>query len=72
MADRLEELQRTVAELSSIDPAVRELSEEVEGANIQMQELERSLADYLGELELDPEEAFRMLQDAMGKSEERT
>ena len=52
----LEELQRTVAELSKIDPAVADLSEEVEGANIQMQELERSLADYLGELELDPEE----------------
>ena len=52
----LEELQRTVVELSSIDPAIKELSEEVEGANIQMQELERGLADYLGELELDPEE----------------
>jgi len=52
----LEELQRTVVELSSIDPAIKELSDEVEGANIQMQELERGLADYLGELELDPEE----------------
>ena len=52
----LEELQRTVVELSSIDPAIKELSDEVEGANIQMQELERGLLDYLGELELDPEE----------------
>lgn len=52
----LEELQRTVVELSSIDPAIKDLSDEVEGANIQMQELERGLADYLGELELDPEE----------------
>ncbi|MBR9760839.1 DNA repair protein RecN [bacterium] len=52
----LEELQRTVVELSSIDPAIKELSDEVEGANIQMQELERGLVDYLGELELDPEE----------------
>lgn len=52
----LEELQRAVVELSSIDPAIKDLSDEVEGANIQMQELERGLADYLGELELDPEE----------------
>ena len=52
----LEELQRTVVELSSIDPAIKDLSDEVEGVNIQMQELERGLADYLGELELDPEE----------------
>ena len=52
----LEELQRTVVELSSIDPAIKDLSDEVEGANIQMQELERGLVDYLGELELDPEE----------------
>jgi len=58
----LEELQRTVSELSQIDPAISDLSEEVEGTNIQMQELERSLADYLGELELDPEEV-RQVED---------
>ncbi len=53
----LEDLQRTMAELSRIDPVITDLAEEVEGASVQMQELERSVADYLGELELDPTEA---------------
>ncbi|MDA7629679.1 DNA repair protein RecN [Akkermansiaceae bacterium] len=52
----LEELQRITHELSKIDPAISELSEEVEGAASQMQELERSISDYLSELNLDPEE----------------
>ena len=52
----MEELQRLTHELSKIDPAVSDLSDEVEGSVAQMQELERSVFDYLGELDLDPEE----------------
>ncbi|MEJ6648463.1 MAG: DNA repair protein RecN [Akkermansiaceae bacterium] len=52
----LEELQRLTHELSKIDPAVSDLSDEVEGSVAQMQELERCVSDYLGELDLDPEE----------------
>ena len=48
----LEELQRLTHELSKIDPAVSDLSDEVEGSVAQMQELERCVSDYLGELDL--------------------
>ncbi|MGD1978755.1 MAG: DNA repair protein RecN [Akkermansiaceae bacterium] len=52
----VEELQRVSSELSQIDPGVGELAEEVASVAVQVQELERSMAGYLGELELDPEE----------------
>ncbi|MGJ8694964.1 MAG: DNA repair protein RecN [Verrucomicrobiaceae bacterium] len=52
----LEELLRAVHELAKIDPAMGDLSEEVESATTQMQELERSLADYLDDLDIDPQE----------------
>lgn len=64
----LEELQRLTSELSKIDPGVSELSEEIGEVAAQMQELERSVSDYLGELELDPaevqqvEERFNLLE----------
>lgn len=53
----LEDLQRVTSELRKIDPAVADLAEEVEGAAVQMQELERSVVEYLDELEIDPSEA---------------
>ncbi len=52
----LEDLQRATAELCRIDPATGELADEVESVAVQMQELERSVIDYLDELELDPSE----------------
>ncbi|MDA7888456.1 DNA repair protein RecN [Akkermansiaceae bacterium] len=52
----LEDLQRAVGELAKIDPAIADFASEVESANIQMQELEHSLTDYLEELDLDPAE----------------
>lgn len=64
----LEELQRTMVELSKIDPAISDFSEEVEGVAAQMQELDRSVTDYLSELDLDPaevhevEERFNLLE----------
>lgn len=57
VAPGLEDLQRITSELSRIDPAVADLAAEVESAAVQMQELERSVVDYLEELEIDPSEA---------------
>jgi DNA repair protein RecN (Recombination protein N) len=53
----LEDLQKVTSELRKIDPAVTDLAEEVESAAVSMQELERSVIDYLDELEIDPSEA---------------
>jgi DNA repair protein RecN (Recombination protein N) len=57
VAPGLEDLQRVTSELSRIDPAVADWAGEVESAAVQMQELERSVFDYLDELEIDPSEA---------------
>jgi len=56
----LEDFQRTVTELSRIDPAVEDLATEASGAAIQLQEIESTLSDYLGELELDPSEVHEV------------
>ncbi len=69
----LEELQRATSELSRIDPAVSDLAEEVEGSVLQMQELERSVMDYLAELAIDPsevrevEERFNLVENLKRK-----
>ncbi|MGC6567013.1 MAG: DNA repair protein RecN [Akkermansiaceae bacterium] len=69
----LEDLQRITAELRKIDPAIGELADEVESSVVQMQELERSVVDYLGELEIDPaeiqevEERFNLVTDLKRK-----
>lgn len=52
----LEDLQRVTSGLRQIDPAIVDLAEEVEGSVMQMQELERSVVDYLDDLEIDPSE----------------
>ncbi len=56
----LEELQRALGELTRIDPALAELSEEAAGAAVQLQEIESTLGDYLGELQLDPSEVHEV------------
>lgn len=56
VAPGLEDLQRATSELRKIDPVISDLAEEVEGSVVQMQELERSVVDYLDELEIDPSE----------------
>ncbi|YCM44718.1 DNA repair protein RecN [Verrucomicrobiaceae bacterium 227] len=52
----LEDLQRVTTDLRRIDPAIADLADEVESSVVQMQELERSVIDYLEELEIDPSE----------------
>lgn len=69
----VEDLQRTTGELGRIDPAVGEIVEEVATVAVQLQELERTMMDYLAELELDPgevrevEERFNLVESLKRK-----
>jgi DNA repair protein RecN (Recombination protein N) len=57
---RLLEIQRLVRDLEKLDPAIRERTQGLEGAVMELQELERSLADYAEDLDIDPAEAARL------------
>jgi len=57
---RLAEVQRLVRELEKLDPGIRERTQGLEGAAMELQELERSLADYAEDLDIDPSEAARL------------
>ena len=54
---RLNELQRLVRDLERWDPSMSERCAGLETALVELQELESTLADYLDELEINPEEA---------------
>lgn len=58
----LTEAQRCVRELAKIDPTVRDRTAGLEGAVLELQELEASLTDYADELEIDPAEAASLEQ----------
>jgi DNA repair protein RecN (Recombination protein N) len=55
--DRLAEVQRLTRDLVRYDPAAADLVAGLDAAVVEIQELERGLADYVGELEIDPAEA---------------
>ncbi|MGE9271303.1 MAG: DNA repair protein RecN, partial [Verrucomicrobiales bacterium] len=57
---RLGEVQRLVRELEKLDPTVAERTLGLEGAVLELQELEGSLRDYAEELDLDPSEAVEL------------
>ena len=57
---RLLEVQRLVRDLEKLDPSIRERTQGLEGAVMELQELERSLADYAEDLDIDPAEAARL------------
>lgn len=57
---RLLEVQRLVRDLEKLDPGIRERTQGLEGAVMELQELERSLADYSEDLDIDPAEAARL------------
>jgi len=57
---RLAEVQRLVRDLEKLDPGIRERTQGLENAVMELQELERSLADYAEDLEIDPAEASRL------------
>ncbi len=55
--ERITELQRLVRDLEKLDPSIVERTAGLETASVELQELERALADYAEELDIDPEEA---------------
>jgi len=55
--ERLTEVQRLVRDLEKLDPSVCDRTSGLESASLELQELERTLADYAEELETDPAEA---------------
>lgn len=57
---RLAEVQRLVRDLEKLDPSIRERTQGLENAAMELQELERSLADYAEDLDIDPAEAARL------------
>jgi DNA repair protein RecN (Recombination protein N) len=60
----LREVARMVHELERIDPESSKLFEDFEGAVIVLREMESSVRDYAGDLELDPKE-FAALEQRM-------
>ncbi len=54
---RLGEMQRHIRDLEKLDPSIGERCTGLETAVVELQELESTLADYLDELEINPEEA---------------
>lgn len=58
--DRLSQLQRTCRDLEKLDPSLRENLEGVDKAVVELQELERGLLDYVGELSTDPAELAQL------------
>jgi len=58
--ERLAEVQRLIRDLEKHDPSIRERTASLETAVLELQDLEANLADYAGELDLDPSETARL------------
>lgn len=56
----LADVQRLVRDLEKLDPAIRERTQGLETAVMELQELESSLADYADDLDIDPGEASQL------------
>ena len=54
---RLADVQRLVRDLEKLDPSIREQTASLEGAVLELQELEGNLAQYAEDLDIDPAEA---------------
>jgi DNA repair protein RecN (Recombination protein N) len=52
--DRLAEVQRLTRDLEKLDPSVSRHTASLESAVLELQDLERNLADYVEELDIDP------------------
>jgi DNA repair protein RecN (Recombination protein N) len=65
---RLGEMQRHIRDLEKLDPSIGERCTGLETAVVELQELESTLADYLDELEINPEEAAA-LEDRVNQLE---
>lgn len=58
--EQLGEVHRAIRELEKLDPALESLTGGFEGARVELEEIDRSLADYLADLEFDPAEVAEM------------
>ncbi|MBE2283239.1 MAG: DNA repair protein RecN [Prosthecobacter sp.] len=58
--DGLREISRSIHELEKIDPGTAKMFEGFKSAQIELTELESSVADYAEELEIDPAELVRL------------
>lgn len=52
--ERLADLQRLVHDLEKFDPSVRQYATSLETVVLELQDLERDLTDYAGDLDIDP------------------
>ena len=55
--NRVRELQRLVIEIEKNDPAAREWTSGLETAVVELEDLGRGLEHYLGEIDIDPQQA---------------
>lgn len=55
--ERIARVQRLVSELETLDPSIAERTSGLEGAALELQELEDNLTDYAEDLDINPEEA---------------
>jgi DNA repair protein RecN (Recombination protein N) len=60
VVDGLREISRSIHELEKIDPGTAKMFEGFKSAQIELTELESSVADYAEELEIDPAELVRL------------
>lgn len=60
--DQIAQLQRQCRELEKLDPAMSESLQGVDRAAVEFQELERELADYVSDVDTDPEVLARLEQ----------
>lgn len=58
--EQLTEVHRAVRELEKLDPAIADLTGGFEGARVELEEVERGLAEYLSDLEFDPADVTEM------------
>ncbi|MBL9151399.1 MAG: DNA repair protein RecN [Verrucomicrobiales bacterium] len=58
--EQLGEVHRAIRELEKLDPALESLTGGFEGARVELEEIDRSLGDYLADLEFDPAEVAEM------------
>lgn len=56
----LADAQRSLTDLAKLDPEAAKLTEGFEGARVELEEVDRGLRDYLGDLEFEPGEVEEM------------
>ena len=64
----LEDISRLLRDLEKLDPEAAEMAGRFRSAQVELQELETSLGDYAGDLDLDPE-VFAELEDQVNALE---